>query len=63
MNEGSGPRKLELIDLSGSPITDASIESLAKIPNLKQVYVTGAKISPEGITKRKAANAKLNLIP
>jgi hypothetical protein len=42
---------IEKLNLSGTAITDASIETLAKLPNLKWVDLSSTRITPDGLSR------------
>jgi len=43
--------ELEFIDLSGNPVTDATLERLVKLPKLTKLYAARTKISGETVKK------------
>jgi hypothetical protein len=49
---------LAMIDLSYTPITNQGLHQLAKLPNLKNLYLTETKVTPDAIAAFRTTNPK-----
>jgi hypothetical protein len=54
--------RLETLDLTNAPITDAAVPTLARLRSLRRLYLTGTKLSPEGEQQLRQANPALDII-
>jgi hypothetical protein len=50
-----GLEHLERVVFKRTPITDATLERLAQMPSVDDVYIEGSKITDEGVAKLKAS--------
>lgn len=58
-----GNRQLSTLWLTGSAVTDASIETLSQIKSLKNIDVQRTKISPEGLAQLSSRRPDLTINP
>jgi internalin A len=49
---------LTMIDLSYTPVTNQALQQLSKLPNLKNLYLTETKVTPDAVAAYRTANPK-----
>jgi uncharacterized membrane protein/mono/diheme cytochrome c family protein len=55
-------RKLEYLNIYGNPgVTDASVATLAQLPALREVYLWGTSVSPDGVEKLRQQRPELRV--
>ena len=54
----AGIQPLSILDLSYTPISDQGLKLLSKLPNLKSLYLTETKVTPEAVAAFRKDNPK-----
>jgi hypothetical protein len=49
---------LSFVDVSYTPMTNQALKTLGKLPNLKNLYLTETKVTPDAVAAFKAAHPK-----
>lgn len=55
-------KKLEVLGLQATGITDAGLEELTGLTSLKELWVSGSRVTPEGIERLEARMPKLKTV-